>query len=65
MKNFEFSSIDGDELDDFISTIEKSFDIQFVDDELTNVFTMGELCEIIKLKAANNTQGCTSQQAFL
>lgn len=64
MKNFKFSTIEGDEIHDFISAIEKSFAIQFKDNELINTSTIGEFCEIIKLKTNGNTEGCTSQQAF-
>ncbi len=64
MKNFELKNIEGDEIDNFISTIEKSFDIKFENDELINIRTIGEFCEVIKLKTKGHFQDCTSQQAF-
>lgn len=65
MKNFKFSNVNSDDLEDYTMSIERIFAIQFKDDdELYNVHTIGEFCEVIKSKMINNDPGCTSQQAF-
>lgn len=64
MKNFNFNCINSDDLEDFTMSIETTFAIKFKNDELLNVCTIGEFCEVIKSKMIKNDPGCTSQQAF-
>ena len=65
MKNIELKDIDPEDIEDLLIKVEDSFDIKFVDNELAHVQTFGEICDHIKDKIQlENTEGCTTQQAF-
>ena len=55
----------GEDIEGLILEIEESFGVEFADDEFAHVMTFGELCDgIINKIQLNNTDDCTSQQAF-
>jgi len=61
----ELKNIDFENIEDFLVKVETSFDIQFVGNELVNIMTFGQLCDHIADKIQlDNTDDCTSQQAF-
>ena len=65
MRDIELKDIDSEDIEDILLKVEKSFDIKFTDNELTNVKTFGELCDNIKGKLQlEHTDDCTTQQAF-
>jgi hypothetical protein len=65
MVNIAFKHFPGDDLDDFVQRIEKSFDIKFEPFELTHVKTLNELRDHLIIKMKDNLSlGCTTQQAF-
>lgn len=65
MKDYELKNIDPDDISDLLVKVEKSFDISFGDTELMHISTFGELCDHIASKIQlDNSDGCTSQQAF-
>ncbi|PQJ80031.1 hypothetical protein [Polaribacter porphyrae] len=54
-----------EDIEDVIVKIEKSFQIQFENNELKEVKTFGDLCYAFKMKIdLKNSDDCTSQQAF-
>ena len=61
----ELKNIDSEDIDDMLMKVEESFGFKFGKDELKNITTFGELCDIITNKVqGNNTNDCTTQQAF-
>ncbi|GHC65896.1 acyl carrier protein [Ulvibacter litoralis] len=65
MKEFELKNTDPEDIEDLLVKVEKSFGIEFSENELVNVRTFGELCDYIKNKIQLDKQDdCTSQQAF-
>ena len=63
--NTELKNIDIDDIDDLLIKIEDSFNIKFVDNELTDVTTFGELCDCIANKIQlEKSEDCTYQMAF-
>jgi acyl carrier protein len=61
----ELNNIDPEDIGDLLVKIEKSFHIKFGKNELTEVKTFGELCDIIQSKVKGQTStDCTTQQAF-
>ena len=65
MKEFELKNTDPEDIEDLLVKVEKSFGIEFSENELVNVQTFGELCDHIKNKIQLDQQDdCTSQQAF-
>ncbi len=65
MSNFKLNNIDPDDLLDFLISLEKSFDIKFIDKELGYIKTFGDLCDyIINKIQLENVDDCTGQQAF-
>lgn len=65
MTDYELKNIDPDDIRDLLVKVEKSFDIKFGDTELMQISTFGELCDHIASKIQlNNSDDCTSQQAF-
>ena len=63
--NTELKDIDIDDIDDLLIKIEDSFNIKFVDNELTDVTTFGELCDCIANKIQlEKSEDCTYQMAF-
>jgi len=65
MKEFELKNTDPDDIEDLLVKVEKSFGIEFSENELVNVQTFGELCDHIKNKIQlDQKDDCTSQQAF-
>lgn len=58
-------SIEGDDFNDFIIQIEKSFKITLMEDDFFKGMTFGALCQCIHSKLNREDKGgCTSQQAF-
>jgi hypothetical protein len=65
MQEDNLNNCDSEDVDDILQRIELSFDIKFRRDELQDVKTFGELCDIIVSKMPlADVQDCTSQQAF-
>ncbi len=65
MGAFELKNIDPEEIEDVLVEIERSFNIKFIGNELTYVNTFDALCDHITEKIKlENTNDCTSQQAF-
>ena len=65
MKKIELKNIDPYDIEDLLPKIENSFGIEFFENELNHIQTFGEFCEYIESKIElENTNDCTSQQAF-
>ncbi len=65
MSIYELKNIDKEDIEDFLLKIEISFNIEFVSDEINNISTFGEFCDLITNKInLENSDDCTSQQAF-
>ena len=66
MTDIKLNDLDIEDIGDVIPAVEDSYGFRFGDTELEEVKTFGELCDIIvdKLKHLNNSDDCTSQQAF-
>ncbi|SDC42222.1 acyl carrier protein [Niabella drilacis] len=65
MRDYKLKNIDPDDIGDLLVKVEKSFDIKFGETELLHISTFGELCDHIANKIElDNTDDCTSQQAF-
>ena len=65
MKKIELKNIDPYDIEDLLPKIEHSFGIEFFENELNHIQTFGEFCEYIESKIElENTNDCTSQQAF-
>lgn len=68
MTNFytcSLSKLDTDDIDDVLLKVEQSFGFKFSENELSDVKTFGELCDIIINKVqGSNVDDCTTQQAF-
>ena len=65
MVNIVFKHFPGDDLDDFIQKVGKSFNITFEPFELANVNTLHELRDHLVIKMKDKlTSGCTTQQAY-
>lgn len=63
--NISLEDIDILDVEDVIGKIEKSFQIQFYNNELIDVSTIGEFIDKILMKLSpENSQSCTSQKAF-
>jgi acyl carrier protein len=62
---YELSDIELQDIVDLLIKVEESFSIKFVDNELKEIATFGQLCDqIISKIELENTNDCTSQQAF-
>ena len=62
---YKLDNVDPDDISDVLIKVEKSFKIKFGSNELKDVNTFGELCDIIVSKIeAQESNDCTSQQAF-
>ncbi len=65
MTDYELKNIDSEDIEDLLVKVETSFDIKFVGDELVHITSFGQLCDHIANKIQlNNSNDCTSQQAF-
>jgi len=65
MTDYELKNLDSEDIEDLLIKVETSFDIKFIDDELLHITTFGQLCDHIANKIQlNNSDDCTSQQAF-
>ncbi len=63
--DYELKDIDSEDIGDLLVKVETSFNIKFVDDELTHIITFGQLCDHITNKIQlDYSNDCTSQQAF-
>lgn len=63
--NYELKNISPEDIEDLLVKVERSFDLNFDDSELIHIRTLGELCDHITHKIQlENTDDCTSQQAF-
>lgn len=52
-------------MSDVMVKLEKSFDIKFADNELKDVATFGQLCDVVVAKVKQvHADSCTTQQAF-
>ncbi len=61
----KLKNVDSLDIDDVLRKVEKSFQIHFGKEELKDVKTFGELCDIIVDKIElENVEDCTTQQAF-
>jgi hypothetical protein len=61
----ELKNIDPEEMSDILVKVEKSFGFMFGDNELQNVKTFGELCDLITKKVqGDHVNDCTTQQGF-
>lgn len=64
-QNVNLSNTDPEDIENLLLEVEKSFDIKFFTQELAQFQTFGELGDHIKDKITlENTDDCTSQQAF-
>ncbi len=62
---YELNDIELQDIDDLLLKVEESFNIKFVDDELKDTETFGQLCDQIVAKIElDNNNDCTTQQAF-
>jgi hypothetical protein len=62
---YELSDIELQDIDDLLLKVEESFNIKFVDNELKDIQTFGQLCDhIINKIELDNKNDCTSQQAY-
>ncbi len=65
MKQFKLSNVDSEDIEDAIIKIEKSFNIKFKENELSEVKTFREFSDItINKIQLQNIESCTKQQAF-
>ena len=65
MKDYQLKNIDLESLDNILTKIESSFNIEFSGKELSNISTLGELSNyIIDRISLDDSNGCTNQQAF-
>lgn len=65
MEKVDLKNLDPLDIDDAIFSIEKSFNLKFKDDELSEIKTFGELVDIVSDKIKlENIESCTTQQAF-
>jgi len=65
LETYELSDIDPEDISDILLKVEKSFDFKFGKNELRDVKSFGELCDIIRTKVqGENINDCTTQQAF-
>jgi len=62
--NFELNSTDSFDIEEVISSIEKSFNIQFLSSELSGIKTFGDLCDCVINKIQSTDTNDTTQQAF-
>ena len=66
MSKLELHEIDLEDLNDFIFDLEKTFQIQFHDNELSNCYKLGELFDLVESKLdLKNQNDCTTQQGFI
>lgn len=65
MIEYDLSNIDSEDLDYLLLKVEASFGIKFLDDELVDIITFGQLCDhIVGKMKIKDMSDCTSQQAF-
>lgn len=65
MTEFELKNTDHEDLEELLIRIEDSFHIRFEGNELLNIKTFGELCDLIIGKIRlESAEDCSSQQAF-
>ncbi len=65
MTSNDFTDIDTDDLGDLLEQVEASFGIKFLDNELVDISTFGQLCDHISEKIQlENLDDCTNQQGF-
>ena len=65
MTSNDFTDIDTDDLGDLLEQVEASFGIKFLDNELVDILTFGQLCDHISEKIQlENLDDCTNQQGF-
>ena len=63
--DFKLKNIDSEDIGALFFKVEKSFGIEFSDNELINIKTFGELCDCITNKIdSESSEDCTTQQAF-
>jgi hypothetical protein len=64
-KTIKLKNIDPDDITDVLQKVETSFSFKFGDDELKDVKTFGEICDVIsKHIKGDYVNDCTTQQAF-
>jgi len=65
MEDLKLKDIDSEDISDLLKEIQKSFNIKFEENELAYITNFGELCDhIINKLQLENSEDCTSQQAF-
>jgi acyl carrier protein len=63
--DFKLKNIAPEDIEELLFKVEKSFGIEFVNYELINIKTFGELCDHITNKIElESSEDCTTQQAF-
>ncbi len=61
----ELRNMDIEDIEDVLRKVEASFDVKFIDNELSHIVTFGELCDYITNKIQlKRVDSCTTQQAF-
>lgn len=59
------NDFDAEDIGDVLLKIERSFDINFTDNDLKDIKTFGSLCDLVVEKVKQHHSGsCTTQQAF-
>jgi len=62
---FNLNSVDPEDIGDVLLKIETSFNIRFEKEDLHDVKTFGQLCDVVQKKVKQkNGEGCTTQHAF-
>src|SRR4051812_17672565 len=66
MTEVKLNSIDIEDIQDLLPTIEQSFGFKFGPADLQGIKTFGQLCDIVlsKVQHLDDFDDCTSQQAF-
>lgn len=65
MKDYELKNTDPEDIEDILLTVEKSFGVKFLEGELNQINTFGQLCDYITNKIQlHDSADCTTQQAF-
>ena len=63
--NIQLSNIDPEDVDYAITTVQKSFGVEFNQSDLDGVYNFGQFCDVVVSKVdLPHADGCTSQQAF-
>ena len=62
---FHLKNVDPLDINDVLQKVQRSFGIKFNNDDLNNVATFGDLCNVIQSKIGlEHEDTCTTQHAF-